>query len=111
VTQDPTYPIPCPDCAPTQVLNGTVNGNGYGFVGYFEYGPAANVNGGFPTYTDDTSTFAFAGTNNSPQSFSFDMSNVAGTLTHYTTYHYRIVAFSIWSGVEVDGGDKTFFYP
>jgi hypothetical protein len=110
VTQPPSYDINCPDCAPyDEVLNGTVNGNGYAFYGYFEYGP---VNGGGPvTYSYDTSANSFSGNNSSPQSFNFDMNTVAGTLVHGTTYNYRIVAFSTWSGVEADGANETFIYP
>jgi hypothetical protein len=101
VTTNATYVSCGGDCAPIPVLNGTVNGNGASFTGYFQYGLNTN------NYSFDTSQYPFNGNNSSPQPFSFTMNNV--TLNTATTYHYRIVAFN--GTDEGIGGDKTFLSP
>jgi hypothetical protein len=101
VTTNATYVSCGGDCSPIPVLNGTVNGNGASFTGYFQYGLNTN------NYSFDTSQYPFSGNNNSPQLFSFTMTNV--TLNTATTYHYRIVAFNGTN--EGVGGDKTFISP
>ena len=101
VTTNATYVSCGGDCSPIPVLNGTVNGNGASFTGFFQYGLDTN------NYSFDTSQYPFSGNNNSPQSFSFTMTNV--TLNTATTYHYRIVAFNGTN--EGVGGDKTFLSP
>jgi hypothetical protein len=104
VTTNATYVSCGGDCAPIPVLNGTVNGNGSSFTGYFQYGLSSN---GTITYSFDTSQHPFSGNNNSPQIFNFTMTNV--TLNASTTYHYRIVAFN--GASEGVGGDQTFLSP
>jgi len=99
-TKDATYTGHCIDCSPViPVLNGTVNGNGASFTGYFQYGLDTN------NYSMNTSQFN--GANSSPQQFSITLTNV--TLNASTIYHYRIVAFNGPS--EGVGGDKTFTTP
>ena len=71
--------------------------------GYFKYGLSAN------NYAWDTSQATFSGNNNSAQPFSFTMFGV--TLNASTTYHYRIVGFSMDGVSEADGGDQTFQSP
>jgi hypothetical protein len=102
VTQPATYTgVGNGDFAHFPILNGTVNGNGLGFYGYFEFGLNTN------SYIYQVG--GFTGTNNSPQSFSFTMTGV--TLNASTTYHYRIVGLSIDGASEADGGDQTFLSP
>ncbi len=101
VTMDATYLGGFNDFAPIPVLNGTVNGNAASFTGYFQFGLDTN------NYSFDTSQYPFSGNNNSPQSFSFAVTNVV--LNSSSTYYFRIVAFN--GGSEGIGGDKTFTTP
>ena len=99
VTLDATYQTLCIDCAPTILLNGTVNGEGTYFAAYFQYGLDTN-------YGVNTTQF-YGPANYAAQPVSATLTN--SNLIPNTTYHYRLVAFNQSS--EGEGTDKTFVTP
>jgi GH25 family lysozyme M1 (1,4-beta-N-acetylmuramidase) len=87
--------------ATTATLNGTVNGNGTGIAGYFQY----DLGAGGTSYSYSTFNNQFFNSNDdyyATAEYSTGISN----LSPNTTYHYRILAFN--GASEGFGADTNF---